>query len=308
MDISSMHTYFRQYAQQMGLQNVRAILPEQIDIVLNTSIQDTVNQLVQATVGLTNDRVLTDNSKIGQLNALRSLYKVLTINVLEKEKDSSDYPFKFHEEDSRNGLFTGLLHNVDVRFWVDFSIRYTRGIVGITENSPGIKDDTNKFVTNWFPVRLIDDIYLADSLNDFIQKNRLRSPIMVVYNAKEKVDDKQNINGTKSKIAATTFELYIDKLNKNNNDSTYYLDNRLIPYQFRMGFVANPVEVKYDEDVAGNNVDCDLPEYMHVDIVKHAVDLYRIAVSGSLYAGQQQQEAQQRENYRNNNNADNTNQ
>ena len=67
---------FRQYAQQMGMQNVRAILPEQIDLLLNTSIMDIVNQTIKENIGVTNDRVITDNSKIGQINALRTLYKV----------------------------------------------------------------------------------------------------------------------------------------------------------------------------------------------------------------------------------------
>ena len=40
MNIPDMHVWFRQYAQQMGLQNVRAILPDQIDLVINTSIID----------------------------------------------------------------------------------------------------------------------------------------------------------------------------------------------------------------------------------------------------------------------------
>ena len=47
MNIAEMHVWFRQYAQQMGMQNVRAILPEQIDVFINTSISDLVNQLVR---------------------------------------------------------------------------------------------------------------------------------------------------------------------------------------------------------------------------------------------------------------------
>ena len=39
---------------------------------------------------------------------------------------------------------------------------------------------------------------------------------------------------------------------------------------------------------------------MHVDILKHAVDLYRIAISGALSASQQAEQNQQRENTRNN--------
>lgn len=76
MDIQEMHVMFRQYAQQMGMQNVRAILPEQIDLLINNSINDTINQIVTQNIGITNDRVITDNSKLNQVNALKSLYKV----------------------------------------------------------------------------------------------------------------------------------------------------------------------------------------------------------------------------------------
>ena len=86
-----MHVWFRQYAQQMGLQNVRAILPEQIDLVINTSITDIVNQIITQNIGATNDRIITDNSKIGQINALRSLYKVLLIDSRNFDKDDTSF-------------------------------------------------------------------------------------------------------------------------------------------------------------------------------------------------------------------------
>ena len=39
---------------------------------------------------------------------------------------------------------------------------------------------------------------------------------------------------------------------------------------------------------------------MHVDVLKHAIDLYRIAISGALNVSQQAEQNQQRENARNN--------
>ena len=39
---------------------------------------------------------------------------------------------------------------------------------------------------------------------------------------------------------------------------------------------------------------------MHVDIVKHAVDLYRTALNGGIIGAQGAQQQQQRENVRNN--------
>ena len=78
MTISEMHVWFRQYAQQMGMQNVRAILPEQIDNLINTSIKDTIDEVINKNVGTTNDRVITDNAKLANINALRTLYRVKT--------------------------------------------------------------------------------------------------------------------------------------------------------------------------------------------------------------------------------------
>src|SRR5574344_3149061 len=78
MTISEMHVWFRQYAQQMGMQNVRAILPEQIDNLINTAIKDTVDEVINKSVGTTNDRVITDNAKLANVNALRTLYRVKT--------------------------------------------------------------------------------------------------------------------------------------------------------------------------------------------------------------------------------------
>ena len=89
MTIAEMHVWFRQYAQQMGMQNVRAILPEQIDLLINSSITDTINQIITQNIGITNDRVITDNSKIGQINALRSLYKVKTVQAVPTSSGSS---------------------------------------------------------------------------------------------------------------------------------------------------------------------------------------------------------------------------
>ena len=83
MDLNEMHVWFRQYAQQMGMQNVRAILPEQIDVVINTSISDTINELINTNIAVTNDRIVTDNSKIGQINGLRTLYSSKELLIVE---------------------------------------------------------------------------------------------------------------------------------------------------------------------------------------------------------------------------------
>lgn len=282
-----MHTMFRQYAQQMGMQNVRAILPEQIDLVLNTSQMDIINQIIKENISVTNDRVITDNSKIGQINALRLLYTVYTLNL--SSNDDSSCHFYFMSENKQTGKMStyGAPGTIpDYMFLVDFSINYKKASKGFDGNGTNgsVEYYTGKdaFTTAYFPVRLIDDSFLADTLNDFVLKNRLRSPIIVNY-----MNDGKNV-----------FDLYIDKFKEENE--FYILENNLVPATLRMSCIAKPKEIAYKEDLNGDNQACQLPEYLHVDVVKHAVDIYRAAVSGSLMGAQASEQNAQRENVRNN--------
>ena len=276
MTIAEMHVWFRQYAQQMGMQNVRAILPEQIDLLINSSITDTINQVITQNIGITNDRVITDNSKIGQINALRSLYKVKTVQALPEAGESSvTTPFIKGEETHILRMYadiknfdnggSGSTGKFDYLYLVDLAINYSD-----LRNSTG----SPTILTNYFPVRLIDDAYLADTLNDFVLRPRLRTPVAVIYNDQ--------------------LDIYIDNLENSK------LPENLNPYKLRVSYIAKPAVVAYKSDLGGTDVDCNLPEYMHVDILKHAVDLYRIAISGALSASQQAEQNQQRENTRNN--------
>ena len=277
MTIAEMHVWFRQYAQQMGMQNVRAILPEQIDLLINSSITDTINQVITQNIGVTNDRVITDNSKIGQINALRSLYKVKTVQAIPGASGSSSIttPFVKGEETHILRMYadiknfdnggSGNTGKFDYLYLVDLAINYSN-----LESSTG----TPTTLTNYFPVRLIDDAYLADTLNDFVLRPRLRTPVAVIYNDQ--------------------LDIYIDNLENSK------LPENLNPYKLRVSYIAKPAVVAYKSDLGGTDINCNLPEYMHVDILKHAVDLYRIAIYGALSASQQAEQNQQRENARNN--------
>lgn len=267
MTIREMHVMFRQYAQQMGMQNVRAILPEQIDLLINNSISDVINQVITQNIGTTNDRVITDNSKLNQINALKSLYKVwkgkVTLGTAKTNYIASyELPINAFKNDGTYNNDSLNSNSISYIYIVDLSISY--------------KKDSD-FVSNIFPIRIIDDMYLADVVNDFILHPTFRSPVATVHD--------------------NTIELYIDKP-----------DSSTPPFKFqgcdvneiRLSYIAKPSQVKFLEDVSGTNVDCDLPEYLHVDIVKHAVELYRTALTGSIAVTQAAQEQQQRENMRNN--------
>lgn len=273
MDISEMHKMFRQYAQQMGMQNVRAILPEQIDLLINNSISDTINQVITQNIGITNDRVISDASKLNQINALKSLYKVWKGSISEatvKGKEKTNYIISFqlplinfkttgsYTDDNNSSTAINFLYAVDL------SINYKK----------------TDFVTNVFPVRIVDDQFVADVVNDFVLAPKMRSPVASIHD--------------------NLIELYIDKSDAKPEDGQAFTFRGVSINELRFSYIAKPAIVRFAEDVDGTNVDCDLPEYMHVDIVKHAVELYQLAKSGSLAAAQQAQQNQQREQVANN--------
>ena len=136
------------------------------------------------------------------------------------------------------------------------------------------------FVTNIFPVRIVDDQFVADVVNDFVLAPKMRSPVASIHD--------------------NLIELYIDKADAKPNDGQAFTFKGVSINELRFSYIAKPAIVRFAEDVDGTNVDCDLPEYMHVDIVKHAVELYQLAKSGSLAAAQQAQQNQQREQVANN--------
>ena len=273
MDISEMHQMFRQYAQQMGMQNVRAILPEQIDLLINNSISDTVNQVITQNIGITNDRVISDASKLNQVNALKSLYKVWKGSIADvtiKGKEKTSYIISFQlplNNFKTTGTYTDDENSstaISFLYVVDLSINYKK----------------SDFVTNVFPVRIVDDQFVADVVNDFVLAPTMRSPVASIHD--------------------NLVELYIDKADTKPEDSQPFTFKGVSINELRFSYIAKPAVVRFAEDVDGTNVNCDLPEYMHVDIVKHAVELYQIAKSGSLAAAQQAQQNQQREQVANN--------
>lgn len=291
MTTAEMHQMFRNYAQQMGMQNVRAILPSQIDLLLNNSISDTVNQVIAQNIGTTSDRVITDNSKLNQVNALKSLYKVwkakvqlptaktnyiasyiLPLDNFGIASEAKDTTIKKGDNvyGTPGSADNGNPNKIEYFFLVDLSIDYIKAEGG------------SSFTTNIFPIRLVDDQYLADVVNDFVMAPNLRSPVATIHD--------------------NNIELYIDKpdANTKGTPNAYKFGDGLEVNEIRLSYIGKPGIVKFNEDIGGTDVDCELPESMHVDIVKHAVDLYRTALNGGLVAAQGAQQQQQRENVRNN--------
>ena len=152
MILTEMHRWFRQYAQQMGMQNVRAILPEQIDRFINTSISDFVNDLIRANASITNDRVITDNSKIGNINALRSLYKVKTFT----STDAISIILYYKQATGNNNvssLINALTHtDIKVRLFInDINSNILNGLIDDSvSTTSGLRSAIQDIIDNTF--------------------------------------------------------------------------------------------------------------------------------------------------------------
>lgn len=226
MDISEMQIKFRQYAQQMGMQNVRAITPEQIDIILNTSISDIVNQLIRENINNSNPNNVIDTPKIGQLDSLGTLY-IKDTKIADAELTQRPIVLNFDELAPNCFYFIGL------------SINYS---------------DSNGKESEYFPVRVFDDVYLSETLTDFILSPKYKSPAASIYNTS---------NNYKH------LDIYVAK-------EVQKVNNKLHGVKYR--YIKTPAKVSKT-----NNISCDLPDRLHESVVKHAVDLYRNSINGGAF-------------------------
>lgn len=235
MDIVQMHSAVRKLTQQMGMQHVRVIFPEDIDELLNMAISEIINNELAIKANESASRNLPSNIKIGQINALNTLYEVFTFDINGTAKPLTDV-----------NLATGhLMLNPD------FVLPSARMYYAATIN---YRKDSTSDSTDWFPIRIIEDAYLGNTNADYLIRPNFKSPVMTIK------------HGTKN----ITFELYMGELNKDRTISNNgYELNKL-----RLSYIKNPARVAIGCQDGKDRVDCDLPEYMHERIVSAAAQLW----------------------------------
>lgn len=212
-----MHVTFRELAQQMGMQTVRAILSEDIDICLNAAIIDTVKEIIAANVGPLpyNDKVARQNAAISPINGLRTLYRKGTIaesNINGSGTEVSPYNIQI--------VSTGVM------LYTGFKVSYNGSTL--------------------YDCRIIESEDLGQTLRDFCNRAAKDAPICTVI-------------GDTSRISV---DIITGRKNMVKPNLVQYL------------YISEPAKVCYDEDIVNNNVNCDLPAYLHMDVVKRAVGVY----------------------------------
>lgn len=168
MNIQEMHQYFRVYGEQMGLELIRNILPEEIDVYLNTAINEKVREaLVSSGNTQFQDRISIQNNPVNPISYIRTLYDEMLFIYLKgfTNKDGNAIKVK--------------LDSYDVLHYIHFDICY------FANNELGNGD-----TTPYYPFRYVDRSNLNSILNDFCSGASYDSPIIYFYghNAEENVD------------------------------------------------------------------------------------------------------------------------
>jgi hypothetical protein len=205
---------FRQLAQQMGMQTIRAILPSEIDACINIAINDVIKKLIAENLGSAgNEQVTIYNARVGQINGLSTLSKRLSLTA----------PIKSNQ---RN-CYTTYVPLDTVMYITAVEIGY---------------EETNSF----YDARVTQAELLGRTLEDYCNAPTYKSPVVVFLGQVDRVD----------------VEVY--------SSST---GNGLIPTKANAVIISKPAVVMYN-DVEEDGVDCDMPDYMHIDIVKVAAEIY----------------------------------
>lgn len=213
MTIGEMHVMFRQLAQQMGMQTIRAILPNEIDVCLNVAINDIIKKLIAENLGSAgNEQVVLYNARAGQLNGLSSLTKRLTLTV----------PVK----DSIRNCFTTSVDMNNVLYLTSFEIGYAE-------------------VNKMYDGRITQAELLGRTLEDYCNAPTYNSPVVICVAGADKL----------------VAEIY-----------TAADDNGFVPTKVNAVVITKPATVHYS--TGDDSVDCNLPVYMHIDIVKAASEIY----------------------------------
>lgn len=214
-----MHEMFRTVGQQVGMQDVRAILPESIDIFINIAIIEKARSIVmENTKTAFPNRVSIQNNFVSPINALRTLYRRKEITITDITKD----------------VQLSQLDNVFL--YTSFAIRY----------------DNND---SEYKCRFIDGDKLEETLNDVLNGASWDYPICSMFNGENNSE-------------------YL-KVFINSNSHT--------PNAIIIKYIANPAVVKFSKNAA-DCVNCDLPDYLHSEIVELAVSKFFKSVTATSQA------------------------
>lgn len=241
-----MHNTFRVFGQQMGLQFNRGILPESIDAYINNAITERVRtELFSGVHTVLQESAGIQASTMSTINSLRTLYKTYRIS---NSFNINKIPSSGFEQISNQGeTYLTNQYNSKNGYHILNLPTYPISEAGDNIIQPmmylgfSVEYDTIS-LGNSTSCRLIGADVIETTLRDYCNGASKDSPIAVLLNGDKGHDQ---------------LHLYINSA------------NTIVKY-LNIKYIKTPNVVKYDLDIT-KCVNCDLPEYLHFDIVENAV-------------------------------------
>lgn len=262
MNIQEMHAAFRVIGQQNGLQLIRGILAENIDVYINAVISEVVhNELIKGVHTVYQETVDTQPSTMSVSNLFRTLYRSTVLNI--KNDIAAEEKSVLETYDTEIGYYKIYMPTVNTNYNGVSGDGYSGDVIkylinpmmylGFSVNYDGTEDYTKKK----FACRLIGADVLETTLRDFCNGATFDNPVVTLLSEYPK-DGPDYINDkTDGDIPQEYIELY-------TNSKSKVVDQLTIKY------IKQPNVVKYDVDLS-KCVNCDLPEYSHYSIVEQSV-------------------------------------
>lgn len=240
MNIVEMHNTFRTIGQQNGIQLIRSVLPESIDVYLNNAIMElTKEKLAQGVVDNIHYNITPQASTMSLINTFGTLYKTANKQLYNEKEIGDSKPI--NKQDSKTGYYQFNINNCVTDDNGQDKIMMILGVSVTYASTPS----KNVLV----PCRIISVDNLELTLTDYCNGASKQYPIAVVLN---------------------------DKLEIYSNTEDYKIMVLNIKY------IKYPNVVKLDTGDSNNNVDCDLPEHLHFEIVEKAVDKFFKAIDSNV--------------------------
>lgn len=308
MNIQEMHSAFRTIGQQVGLQLVRGILPESIDVFINNVIQEKVQQeLLTTTKTVAQETLDTQAATLGGTNILRTLYHSDRIDLaypINGTVDNGNFLFEVQSNDNigewtpeqsfaqnglieyynakngyyeilipkKDGIFYPLRQNYDIVDGFGYRNPATKPLVGNIDAMTFLGFSVEYDDTlrgNAVACRMIGADTLETTLRDFCNGASKDAPIISLLT---KNVTAEQWTGTNNSVTKSQYQEYI-QLYTNSKATKVNVIN--------IKYIKKPNVVKYDID-ATKCINCDLPEYCHYEIVERAVQRYKIAIGGQI--------------------------
>lgn len=217
MTIQEMHQLFRVVGQQVGMQTIRAILPEEIDVFLNMAINEKIRYVLASNV-INDESKILNNADISPINYLKTLYQ-------------TEYLDGGGSVAGHNFIETTISDDSKIMFYTSFAIRY--------------EDATIK------NARIIEPDKLYNVISDYCSSPSKEYPIVVI---------------SPKPAGHALIHIYIGEYDENDVVGTY------------VSYIKNPNTVSLED-----NIDCDLPNYTHNEIVQLAVQKYFNSVGSTTH-------------------------